>query len=87
MNDASAPGGPIDSSIPPYVPPDADGDVRSVLRTPWARRWALVVLLLMVAWTAAAWWLNTRHYEQRVAGVVASATAQANASETLVEDG
>jgi len=79
--------GPIDSSIPPYVPPEADGDMRSVLRTPWARRWALVVLLLMVAWTAVAWGLNTRHYEQRVAGVVAAASAQANASETLVEDG
>ncbi|HEY9026237.1 MAG TPA: PAS domain S-box protein [Burkholderiaceae bacterium] len=87
MSDASATAPPLDSSIPPYVPPEADGDVRSVLRTPWARRWALVVLLLMVAWTAAAWWLNTRHYEQRVAGVVASASAQANASETLVEDG
>jgi len=78
---------PIDSSIPPYVPPDADGDVRSVLRTPWARRWALVVLMLMVAWTVVAWWLNTRHYEERVAGAVASATAQADASATLVEDG
>ena len=30
-NDAGA-SGPIDSSIPPYVPADADGDVRSVLR-------------------------------------------------------
>ena len=77
----------IDSSIPPYVPPEADSDMRAVLRTPWARRWALVVLLLMVAWTAVAWELNTRHYEQRVAGAVAAASAQANASETLVEDG
>ena len=67
--------GPIDSSIPPYVPPEADGDMRSVLRTPWARRWALVVLLLMVAWTAVAWGLNTRHHEQRVAGVVAAASS------------
>jgi PAS domain S-box-containing protein len=69
------------------VPPEADGDVRAVLRTPWARRWALVVLMLMVAWTLVAWWVNTRHYEERVAGVVASATAQADASATLVEDG
>ncbi|MFL6629153.1 MAG: PAS domain S-box protein [Vitreoscilla sp.] len=78
---------PVDSSIPPYVPPEAAVDVRSVLRSPWARRWALVVLLLMVAWTAVAWGLNTRHYEQRVAGAVAAASAQANASETLVQDG
>ena len=78
---------PIDSSIPPYVPPEADGEVGAVLRTPWARRWALIVLMLMVAWVAAAWWLNDRHYEQRVASLVASASAQAHASETLVEDG
>jgi len=84
--EASA-GEAVDSSIPPYVPPEADGDVRAVLRTPWARRWALVVLLLMVAWTAAAWWLDARHYASRVADVVASATAQADAREALVEDG
>ena len=77
----------IDSSIPPYVPPEADGDVGAVLRTPWARRWAPVVLMLMLAWIAAAWWLNDRHYEQRLDGVVGSAGAQARASETLVEDG
>ena len=87
MSEPAAAERPIDSSIPPYVPPEADADVRSVLRTPWARRWALVVLLLMVAWTAVAWGLNTRHYEERVAGVVTSATAQADASGTLVEDG
>ena len=87
MSDSAATEQPIDSSIPPYVPPEADGDVRSVLRTPWARRWALVVLMLMVAWTAVAWWLNTRHHDERVAGVVAAASMQANASETLVEDG
>ena len=78
---------PVDHSIPSFVPPEADADVRAVLRTPWARRWALVVLLLMVGWTAVAWWLNTRHYEARVHGVVASATAQAQVSGTLVEDG
>ena len=87
MSDTAAPEQPLDSSIPPYVPPEADVDVGSVLRTPWARRWALVVLMLMVAWTAVAWWLNTRHHEQRVASVVAAASVQANASETLVEDG
>ena len=31
---------PLDASIPPYVPPEADDNVRSVLRTRWARRWA-----------------------------------------------
>ena len=76
-----------DSSIPPYVPPDAGGDVRAVLRTPWARRWALVVLMLILAWTAAAWSLNARHFRERVDGAVATATAQAHASGTLVEDG
>ena len=65
MSDAEASEQTIDSSIPPYVPPEADGDVRSVLRTPWARRWALIVLMLMLAWTAAAWWLDTRHLHER----------------------
>ena len=76
-----------DSSIPPYVPPEGNGDVRAVLRTRWARRWALVVLMLMLAWTAAAWWLDTRHLHERVEVAVAGATAQAHASGTLVEDG
>jgi PAS domain S-box-containing protein len=87
MSDATGANGPIDSSIPPYVPPDAGGDVRSVLRTPWARRWALVVLVLMLAWTAAAWELNSRRFETRVDGAVAVASAQASARERLVEDG
>ena len=87
MSDATGANGPIDSSIPPYVPPDADGDVRSVLRTPWARRWALVVLLLMLGWTAVAWELNSRRFEMRVDGVVAVASTQARARERLVEDG
>jgi PAS domain S-box-containing protein len=78
---------PVDSSLPPFVPPEADVGVRAVLRTRWARRWALGVLLLMAAWTAVAWQLNTRHYQGRVRGVVASATAQAQAGQTLVEDG
>ena len=87
MTAPGAPAQPLDSSIPPYVPPEAERDVRAVLRTPWARRWALVVLMLMLAWTAVAWWLNTRHHEARVASVVVSATARANANEMLVEDG
>ncbi|MCK9685464.1 ATP-binding protein [Scleromatobacter humisilvae] len=76
-----------DSSIPPFVPAEAAGDVRAVLRTPWARRWALIVMLLMLAWTAAAWELNARHYRQRLDGIVQSASTQALASEVLVEDG
>jgi PAS domain S-box-containing protein len=78
---------PIDSSIPPHVPAGADDNVRSVLRTPWARRWALVVLLLMLAWTALAWELNARRYRERMDRAVEAATAQARAREVLVEDG
>ena len=87
MSDDLGADGPIDSSIPPYVPPDADGDVRSVLRTPWARRWALVVLLLMLAWTVVAWKLNARHFRDRLDSTVAAATEQAHARQALVEDG
>ena len=76
-----------DSSIPPYVPPVADDGVRSLLRTPWARRWALVVLVLMLGWIVVAQDLNARHYRDRVDGAVDSATAQARAREVLVEDG
>src|ERR1700744_2928105 len=87
MTGPTRPAATPDASIPPYVPPEADGDVRAVLRTLWARRWALIVLMLMLAWTAAAWWLDTRHYRQRLDGIVQSATRQAIASEVLVEDG
>src|SRR5487761_2326157 len=87
MSDDPGAAPPIDSSIPPYVPADAEGDPRSVLRTPWARRWALVVLLLMLAWTGIAWELNARHYRERRGGAVGAATTQANAREALVEDG
>jgi PAS domain S-box-containing protein len=87
MSDDTGAPGPIDSSIPPYVPPDADGDVRSVLRTPWARRWALVVLLLMLAWTVVAWTLNARHFRDRLDRTVAAAAEQARARRALVEDG
>ena len=87
MSDDTGAPRPIDSSIPPYVPPDADGDVRAVLRTPWARRWALVVLLLMAAWTVVAWKLNGRHFRDRLDGTVAAAAEQARARRALVEDG
>ena len=87
MSDTRALDEPLDSSIPPYVPPEADGDVRSVLRTPWARRWALVVLLLMLAWTAAAWWINSLHFHQRLDGAIDAATTQARERGVLVEDG
>ena len=87
MRDETPAAATPDSSVPPFVPAEASGDVRAVLRTPWARRWALIVLMLMLAWTAAAWELNTRHYRQRLDGIVQSATTQALASEVLVEDG
>ena len=87
MSDDSGDRRPIDSSIPPYVPADADGDVRSVLRTPWARRWATVVLLLMLAWTAVAWQLNARRFHERMEQTVAAADGQARARQVLVEDG
>ena len=71
MRDETPAAATPDSSIPPFVPAEADGDVRAVLRTPWARRWSLIVMLLMFAWTALAWQLNTRHYRQRLADIVA----------------
>jgi len=87
VTDETRVGTRIDSSIPPYVPPDANEDVRSVLRSPWARRWALVVLMLMLAWTAVAWELNARHLRERVQRTVEAATAQARARQLLVENG
>jgi len=87
MRDETPAAATPDSSIPPYVPPEADGDMRGMLRAPWVRRWSLIVVLLMLAWTAAAWQLNTRRYQQRLDGIVQSATSQALASEGLVEDG
>src|ERR1700753_2133724 len=87
MTDQAPAAATPDSSIPPFVPAEATGAVRAVLRTPWARRWALVVMMLMLAWTAAAWELNTRHYRQRLDGLVQPASRQALASEVLVEDG
>jgi len=77
---------PIDASLPPYVPPEGE-DVRSLLRTPWARRWVLVVIVLMLAWVVVAWWWNTRHFERRMTAAVAAAEIHANASEALVQDG
>jgi PAS domain S-box-containing protein len=85
MSDDMGRAGPIDSSIPPYVPPD--DDVHSVLRTPWARRWALVVLMLMFGWTVVAWTLNALQYRERIDRSVEVATAQARARQGLVEDG
>jgi PAS domain S-box-containing protein len=87
MRDETPAAATPDSSIPPFVPDEANGDVRAVLRTPWVRRWSLVVVLLMLAWTAVAWQLNTRHYRQRLEDIVQSSTSQALASEVLVEDG
>ena len=87
MTDDTGAALPVDASIPPYVPPEADDSVRSVLRTPWARRWALVVLMLMLAWTALAWQLNAQRYRDRMDRTVESAAAQARARGLLVEDG
>ena len=87
MRDETPAAATPDSSIPPFVPAEANADVRAVLRTPWARRWSLIVMLLMFAWTAIAWQLNTRHYRQRLDDIVQSATSQALSSQVLVEDG
>src|SRR4051812_40695053 len=64
-----------------------DDGVQPVLRTRWARRWAGVVLLLMLAWTAAAWRINEHQYRERVARMVSAATGQAQARRALVENG
>ena len=77
---------PLDASLPPYVPPEGDG-VRGVMRTPWARRWAVVVMVLMLAWTALAWRIIERQYGQKLERSVAAATAQAQARQALVEEG
>ena len=58
-----------------------------IFRAPWARRWALVVLLLMLAWTAFAWSLNGLRYAERVERSVTAAGAQAKARAALVDDG
>ena len=86
MTEPRAAPGLADSSIPPWVPPE-DDDVQSVLRTRWARRWALVVLMLMAAWTLVAAFLNEHQYRERVRRTVEAATAQARARQGLVEDG
>jgi PAS domain S-box-containing protein len=81
-------GAPVpDASIPPYVPDDVAGAIAPLYRTPWARRWALAVLLLMLVWTALAWDINTRRYEDRVARAITVATAQARSRAALVEQG
>ncbi|MEO5688923.1 MAG: ATP-binding protein [Burkholderiaceae bacterium] len=86
MSAETGPAERIDSSIPLFLPPEDDG-VRSVLRTPWARRWALIVLMLMFAWTALAWSLNARHYRERMDRSVEAATTQAEARQVLVQEG
>ena len=86
MTDPGVPRERIDASIPPWVPPEDEG-VHEVLRTPWARRWAVVVLLLMGAWTVMAWGINQHRYRERVARTVEAATAQAQTRRALVEDG
>ena len=69
-----------------YVPPEGEG-VRGFMRTPWARRWAVVVLVLMLAWTALAWQINERQYRLKVDRTITTAIAQAQARQALVEDG
>ncbi len=76
-----------DASIPPFVPPDAADATQPLSKTPWARRWAFVVLMLMLLWTGAAWEINARRYDQRVARAVEAAQAQGRAHAALVESG
>ena len=64
-----------------------DDGVQPVLRTRWARRWAGVVVLLMLAWTVAAWRLDEHQYRERVDRTVADATLQARARQALLADG
>ena len=76
-----------DASLPPWVPPDDHDPAQPVFRTRWARRWALVVLVLMLAWAAAAWCINEQRFHLRVDRAIDSASAQARARGALVEDG
>ncbi|MEP6504946.1 MAG: PAS domain S-box protein, partial [Betaproteobacteria bacterium] len=87
MSDEARSATTIDSSIPPYVPPDAADAEQSVFRTPWARRWAVVVLILMLVWTALAWEWTAHQYRLRIDHAVETATAQASSRQGLVEDG
>jgi PAS domain S-box-containing protein len=85
MIDHGARAARIDASMRPGVPPDpAHG---SVFRTRWARRWAMVVVVLMLAWTALAWQLDAQRYRARVDRSIAQGQAQARARAALVEDG
>ncbi len=65
----------------------AQAQARPLFRAPWARRWALVVVVLMFAWTALAWWVNAQRYQGRVGRVVEVGAVQARARARLVEDG
>ena len=77
---------PAGDPLEEYVPPEGEG-VRGVMRAPWARRWAAVVAVLMLAWAAVAWQINERQYREKLERTVATATAQAQARQALVEDG
>jgi len=71
--------GPLPDLTAPVVGP--------LRRSPWARRWAPVVVLLALAWIVAATWLTGRRFDARVAGAVDAARAQAQSRAALVEDG
>ena len=64
-----------DASIRPYVPAEAAEAAQPVFRTPWARRWALAVLMLMAVWTAVAWQLDARRFQARADRAVAAIKA------------
>ena len=76
-----------DASIPPFVPADATDATQPLFKAPWARRWAIVVLLLMLAWTAVAWQINAGRTRLRVTRAIDSAQVQARAHAALVEQG
>ena len=76
-----------DASIPPFVPADAADATQPLFKAPWARRWAIVVLLLMLAWTAVAWQINAGRTQLRMTRAVDSAQVQARAHASLVEQG
>ena len=59
----------------------------AVFRTPWARRWALVVLVLVLAWIAVAWEIDTRRLRLRLERGTEAASVQGRARAALVEDG
>jgi len=61
---------------------------RPLYRAPWARRWALVVVVLMLAWTALAWQAERAGLTRGAFGrVVEPPPVQAKARAGLVVDG